>query len=150
MQVQVGSFWSSPRALLGGVPQGSILDVLPVLFKVTTDDLEQDFEKTQASFGTDPGAVVQGPPPSYSSLPLQMVVRSPSTSPPVGDFSSTPVRDGRPHLSNLYPFLLGRGLSAAETTSFSSLQRATHIRLRARCDTVPLFMRELVTLSCPD
>ena len=96
MQVQVGSFWSSPRALLGGVPQGSILDVLPVLFKVTTDDLEQDFEKTQASFGTDPGAVVQGPPPSYSSLPLQMVVRSPSTSPPVGDFSSIPVRDGRP------------------------------------------------------
>ena len=40
MSVRVGSSWSTPRGISGGVPQGSILGVL--LFNVTTDNLEDE------------------------------------------------------------------------------------------------------------
>ena len=40
MSVKVGSAWSTPRPVYGGVPQGSILGVM--LFNVSTDDLEDE------------------------------------------------------------------------------------------------------------
>ena len=42
MSVRVGSTWSVPRMVNGGVPQGSILGVL--LFNTTTDNLEDDHD----------------------------------------------------------------------------------------------------------
>ena len=43
MTVRVGESWSLPRVVNGGCPQGSILGVF--LFNVTTEDLEEGFEK---------------------------------------------------------------------------------------------------------
>ena len=43
MAVKVGNAWSEPLAVNGGCPQGSILGVF--LFNVTTEDLEDKFEK---------------------------------------------------------------------------------------------------------
>lgn len=43
MTVRVGEKWSVPRSVNGGCPQGSILGVF--LFNVTTEDLEEEFEK---------------------------------------------------------------------------------------------------------
>ena len=43
MSVRVGDEWSAPREVTGGCPQGSILGVF--LFNVTTEDLEEKFEK---------------------------------------------------------------------------------------------------------
>ena len=45
MMVKVGSAWSRPREVHGGVPQGSILGVL--LFNITTDNLEDEEPSTQ-------------------------------------------------------------------------------------------------------
>ena len=42
MTVRVGSEWSRPRPVFGGVPQGSILGVM--LFNIATDDLEDEDE----------------------------------------------------------------------------------------------------------
>ena len=53
MTLRVGDYWSVPREVTGGCPQGSILGVL--LFNVTTDDLEDDFlDKDHARLGLDP------------------------------------------------------------------------------------------------
>ena len=46
MSVRVGSAWSRPRCVNGGVPQGSILGVL--LYNVTTDNLEDSDEARAA------------------------------------------------------------------------------------------------------
>ena len=47
MSVRVGDSWSEPRDVTGGCPQGSILGVL--LFNVTIEDLEEDFESFEAA-----------------------------------------------------------------------------------------------------
>ena len=106
MSVRIGSSWSKPREVHGGVPQGSILGVF--LFNVTTDDLED-------------GAVVDDlggiPGPETGSLPTVL----PLEDPPVGDgpITSSPTRGAQAALSpDVSPVRTWRGL---DVNSFAIL-----------------------------
>ena len=57
MSVRVGTTWSEPREVHGGCPQGSILGVF--LFNTTTDDLEDEFLRSEQNVEDDP--VIPGP-----------------------------------------------------------------------------------------
>ena len=93
MTVRVGSAWSEPRPVAGGVPQGSILGVM--LFNVTTDDLEKDFEKTQCHLGPDPAATPKKSQPD--DLREDPNIARTTTQTQSGSvLTSTPMRSGNP------------------------------------------------------
>ena len=100
MTVKVGKEWSEPREVNGGCPQGSILGVF--LFNVTTEDLEEGFEKhEQERLGARQAAALPDPVVDETGE----VENGDELSQPV---TSSPIAPRRPAFPPLSP--LGRGI----------------------------------------
>ena len=93
MTVKVGDSWSTPLDICGGCPQGSILGVL--LFNVTTEDLEENFENSEKRrLGLPENPVEIPQQEERESLPPNLVTSSPRDGRQAEDPGLSPVQRG--------------------------------------------------------
>ena len=115
MSVRVGNEWSRPRAVHGGVPQGSILGVL--LFNITTDNLEDEVNATGFNGTTQPRDNNGDAPLRAAEQLLEESMDEESND----DLSSTPIGEEVDFEPGVTPFRQG-------SSQFVFLSKARNVR----------------------